>query len=170
MRGTRIRSGNFSEIMRFIPACAGNTQKNFVWFACVTVHPRVCGEHVLHIVQFLFLGGSSPRVRGTRPSGKLIIVDLGSSPRVRGTPFLVRKRSSKERFIPACAGNTVSLSPAEIFRKVHPRVCGEHFFSAAVAFINPGSSPRVRGTPLYIFNPGKFFRFIPACAGNTIRE
>ena len=70
----------------------------------------------------------------------------GSSPRVRGTPPGRGINASPQRFIPACAGNTmvsVGLAP---FGSVHPRVCGEHEASRHPRRWRGGSSPRVRGT------------------------
>ena len=51
---------------------------------------------------------------------------------------------------------------------VHPRVCGEHFFSGLKRKAHVGSSPRVRGTPKLLHRAAEQFRFIPACAGNTV--
>ena len=50
---------------------------------------------------------------------------------------------------------------------VHPRVCGEHAWSAAATPAGSGSSPRVRGTPASAHSATDRRRFIPACAGNT---
>ena len=132
------------------------------------VHPRVCGEHC----------------SGTR----MTVTRFGSSPRVRGTHFPRASACASNRFIPACAGNTRTVSSRSRKTEVHPRVCGEHGGHAgalrreagssprvgehALRYIEDsdpgGSSPRVRGTP-----PGYpigilAFRFIPACAGNTV--
>ncbi len=52
----------------------------------ITVHPRVCGEHMVKVSSVIAVIGSSPRVRGTHTNG---IYDGNST-----------------RFIPACAGNT----------------------------------------------------------------
>ncbi len=91
----------------------------------------------------------------------------GSSPRARGTRLPDRRRDDRDRFIPACAGNTHPIRRARPSASVHPRVRGEHadLHHARAAFF--GSSPRARGTP----RPGNSVvgveRFIPACAGNT---
>ena len=50
---------------------------------------------------------------------------------------------------------------------VHPRVCGEHNFLAVPHQTSYGSSPRVRGTLPRPEETGPYYRFIPACAGNT---
>ena len=89
--------------------------------------------------------------------------------------------------IPACAGNTKETYPARRRFPVHPRVCGEHVTKANACIVEPGSSPRVRGTlrladsPLHTGGSSPRVRgtpastrarcassrFIPACAGNT---
>ena len=111
---------------RFIPACAGNTWTPPGAVGPISVHPRVCGEHI------------EARRHATSPHG--------SSPRVRGTRLDSDRRAVAPRFIPACAGNTMSRRIIIAPWTVHPRVCGEHrYFPGGTS--NPiGSSPRVRGT------------------------
>ena len=53
---------------------------------------------------------------------------------------------------------------------VHPRVRGEHEQFVCAFVVAVGSSPRAWGTPRLPFADGLAFRFIPACAGNTIRR
>ena len=72
-------------VVRFIPACAGNSQAAQQGNRHLAVHPRVCGEQEVSIQRFDVFNGSSPRVRGT------------------GGRFL--SRFLLLRFIPACAGN-----------------------------------------------------------------
>ena len=147
VRGTRSRSSMRPPRRWFIPACAGNTRwppkprRPSTWFipACAgntaaarpipaptPVHPRVCGEHEQ---------AQSPH----RQPG-------GSSPRVRGTLRRYAGERSRQRFIPACAGNTRSSEPSSPSAPVHPRVCGEHPAPVRVMERTNGSSPRVRGT------------------------
>ncbi len=52
---------------------------------------------------------------------------------------------------------------------VHPRVCGELATATTGFHFVSGSSPRVRGTPFAIAPDRIFRRFIPACAGNSLR-
>ena len=91
-------------------------------------------------------------------------------------------------FIPACAGNSPSLTAWSRCRSVHPRVCGElghrtaalphigRFIPACagnsddstfIVVLANGSSPRVRGTPADDRGLAPRLRFIPACAGNS---
>ena len=129
--------------------------------------PRVCGEHCLSRLSSGFSHGSSPRVRGTRPSPCPYHPRHGSSPRVRGTPPHAHTNHCSFRFIPACAGNTTDAELLFWYRTVHPRVCGEHQGSVSTPCPSIGSSPRVRGTLLIAPSIMLQFRFIPACAGNT---
>ncbi len=132
--------------LRFIPACAGNIIFVALCKSVVSVHPRVCGEHIIHTV--------------------LKHLAAGSSPRVRGTLFCVAMLFQHWRFIPACAGNITELATLADGITVHPRVCGEHCTNFGNSFLCTGSSPRVRGTYGTILFPEYPFRFIPACAGN----
>ena len=90
----------------------------------------------------------------------------GSSPRVRGTgpPSCCWKRQM--RFIPACAGNSISWQCGNTTGAVHPRVCGEQHLQSFQVHDRRGSSPRVRGTVLEMKAFTALSRFIPACAGN----
>ena len=71
---------------------------------------------------------------------------LGSSPRARGTPLIRALDRQRERFIPACAGNTKAEMDVGAVVSVHPRVRGEHASPDATAVSAHGSSPRARGT------------------------
>ena len=94
---------------------------------------------------------------------------FGSSPRVRGTHDTLSIRQAELRFIPACAGNTHDLAIGDVGGSVHPRVCGEHAPMVTEAQGVFGSSPRVRGTRTLTNAIRSRHRFIPACAGNTLR-
>ena len=96
------------------------------------------------------------------------IVQPGSSPRVRGTAIGFPPSIAKNRFIPACAGNSAALPVKRCSRSVHPRVCGEQDAPGAGSGESTGSSPRVRGTGFVMCDCHPPRRFIPACAGNRI--
>ena len=195
-------------MVRFIPACAGNTPWRYAGSRIRSVHPRVCGEHPRNRIMDRSKSGSSPRVRGTRgrPKSGLAprrfipacagntaprprragsrpvhprvcgehtasrsssrVID-GSSPRVRGTRAGGAAADRRDRFIPACAGNTSARSPDRPRSQVHPRVCGEHGRGRSGIMPGGGSSPRVRGTHAGRTTCRALLRFIPACAGNT---
>ena len=126
MRGTRLTTRTEIIHARFIPAGAGNTSPSRAVHKLDTVHPRGCGEHGVEAASECLVGGSSPRVRGTRSFGY-------------GQP-------SCSRFIPAGAGNTTSTRQDGSAPAVHPRGCGEHNLYTAGWERTSGSSPRVRGT------------------------
>ena len=107
----------------------------------------MCGEHHMATHDCNATRGSSPRVRGTRPTRRLFWRYYG--------------------IIPACAGNTPPSTARRWFRRDHPRVCGEHEEDEYLIMRELGSSPRVRGT---LHNVGRGLGvdgIIPACAGNT---
>ena len=135
--------------VRFIPAGAGNTTRSGPSITAVAVHPRGRGEHYY----------AARRTQG---------ID-GSSPRVRGTRALIRPSLIGQRFIPACAGNTILTTPLDTRVMVHPRVCGEHPAANRLGCEGTGSSPRARGTQAWNGPNRSAARFIPACAGNTPR-
>jgi len=147
LRGTRAVEESRGGPRRFIPAPAGNTENRGAFGPFCPVHPRACGEHVVHSAQVPFWAGSSPRLRGTRRC-----CSFGHAP---------------GRFIPAPAGNT-SHRPADAWRRaVHPRACGEHFPALTGVKLVSGSSPRLRGTLSQTEATKSRPRFIPAPAGNT---
>ena len=148
MRGTGCSVIHICRFLRFIPACAGNRVLS-AWHPCLSsVHPRVCGEQPSRFQPCSLAAGSSPRVRGTARS--LAVANV------------------RDRFIPACAGNSVRFYPIPIHRSVHPRVCGEQLTRLGVLWRCAGSSPRVRGTAHASRCTVAMRRFIPACAGNRI--
>ena len=126
VRGTCPKNCSDDNDLRFIPACAGNIQGATTISLFISVHPRVCGEHLL--------AAPSP------------LIPCGSSPRVRGTSVRKFNDGHRLRFIPACAGNICEHRRRRFPGPVHPRVCGEHTGNGIRSFSNSGSSPRVRGT------------------------
>ena len=113
---------------RFIPACAGNSRRSAARQSCIA--------------------GSSPRVRGTRRARREGRPGHAVHPRVCGELERVGGGLGRGlRFIPACAGNSMSLA-----NRSTPTF---------------GSSPRVRGTHCPALQRQCAHRFIPACAGNS---
>ena len=150
VRGTADQPGTTKKGSRFIPACAGNRSPARRGRQDLPVHPRVCGEQSLPLPSLPLPSGSSPRVRGTV---------ISKIPAI-----------TSDRFIPACAGNR-NLAHSQIFGvTVHPRVCGEQHGQWLEAFIQHGSSPRVRGTGILCGTSVSASRFIPACAGNSLPD
>ena len=188
VRGTRLGGVAPQRLLRFIPACAGNSIRRVRRAGHRAVHPRVCGELAAVVDAQLEMHGSSPRVRGTRGPRKgrartapvhprvcgelygitaMLSASAGSSPRVRGTLIKAGAVAETRRFIPACAGNSARPAQRRPGRSVHPRVCGELGIVKMPRCSNTGSSPRVRGTRVCAVDVQDGWRFIPACAGNS---
>ena len=147
VRGTRVDVVKINGFQRFIPAGAGNATGTAAAPCRTAVHPRGCGERRAPAGGARRGGGSSPRVRGTRP-------EAGAAHTIR-------------RFIPAGAGNAArSLGPISGCA-VHPRGCGERRVSRSASVSRCGSSPRVRGTHSGTRPRRGPPRFIPAGAGNA---
>ena len=188
MRGTHRRGTRSETAQGIIPAYAGNTSQCAALRALLRDHPRVCGEHRSPVSwripptriipayagntrfaqQICCVYRDHPRVCGEHADEDYPIeFEQGSSPRMRGTPGQVRFGGNECGIIPAYAGNTSRCTVPKPPCGDHPRVCGEHFIAASILSIDPGSSPRVRGTPRSAdrmpFNAG----IIPAYAGNT---
>ena len=84
-RGTPTRESNKLGTDRFIPACAGNAQSPCHHDFIASVHPRMRGE----------------RTKGR----SRLKISHGSSPHARGTLNTTVASLTRQRFIPACAGN-----------------------------------------------------------------
>ena len=147
MRGTHGQHFDKLHVLGIIPAYAGNTRGVACHDARRWDHPRVCGEHRYAVRFRTSVGGSSPRMRGTRYD------------------FFVQFRSIG--IIPAYAGNTSINALFCAADRDHPRVCGEHPVEHDSGGVCLGSSPRMRGTlrttTILILPAG----IIPAYAGNT---
>ena len=87
-RGTAHTHDHDDAIDRFIPACAGNSRTHPETPRLPPVHPRMRGEQRSQPPAASRSAGSSPHARGTGEGG-----------------YRVKEQS---RFIPACAGNSVS--------------------------------------------------------------
>ena len=147
-RGTGYRDDKRIFRVRFIPAGAGNRPRFPRSGAGFAVHPRWRGEQHWMTFAAIFTGGSSPLARGT--------VIWRS-----GRPIAIR-------FIPAGAGNrTLSFKTASTM-SVHPRWRGEQHKRRFCSALRRGSSPLARGTAFWRSFPCKWWRFIPAGAGNRV--
>ena len=148
-RGTPAAIPLMHGYSRFIPAGAGNTGDSKKRGAEAPVYPRWRGEH----------SNAHPPPATAR----------GLSPLARGTRGLGTTATSNQRFIPAGAGNTLSISALSCPFTVYPRWRGEHERGDCGDNGRVGLSPLARGT-LQRCRFGAFIlRFIPAGAGNTPR-
>ena len=91
---------------RFIPAHAGNTEREFIPDQRGQVHPRSRGEYRLLM--------------------PLILTSVGSSPLTRGILSPSQMFETTPRFIPAHAGNTLLSDLRNGANEVHPRSRGEY--------------------------------------------
>ena len=132
---------------RIIPALAGNTPAAERPGLRRTDHPRSRGEYRNVLGPWVAESGSSPLSRGIRCHG-------------------VWSRS-RDRIIPALAGNTESGPLIRCQRSDHPRSRGEYLSSAPREPVKAGSSPLSRGIPTICDCYGPGSRIIPALAGNT---
>ena len=125
-RGTPQQPAEYLRPRRFIPACAGNAIYCLKARPLPTVHPRMRGERV--------------DVRGAAAAAR------GSSPHARGTLIPRSPKEARTRFIPACAGNAVTVKCGYRFLPVHPRMRGERLLPFLINALLLGSSPHARGT------------------------
>ena len=187
-RGTRGAVGLEVAEHRFIPARAGNTSRAAAPASEPPVHPRAGGEHRGWGSGGRYVGGSSPRGRGTpdlphrwRLQLRFIPARAGNTlpppitiggpsvhPRAGGEhPLALVRQPLVVRFIPARAGNTsIARKPGD-GTAVHPRAGGEHHHVGRATLACDGSSPRGRGTRTRRPGSRPRKRFIPARAGNT---
>ena len=126
LRGTALQVSLRHELIRIIPAFAGNRIASGSWGSNNADHPRVCGEQLSFRLSSISADGSSPRLRGTA--------------RLR------LPRKLRPRIIPAFAGNSVSRTVSKGPFADHPRVCGEQALAPLPFDAAAGSSPRLRGT------------------------
>ena len=141
-----LRDSN-AKMYGIIPACAGNTLRRRLQVGDIRDHPRMRGEHTLHVA--------------------VVEVPAGSSPHARGTPIGPPDPQLNGGIIPACAGNTVPFAGVADLPEDHPRMRGEHTLYQSGAVLVWGSSPHARGTLTSASLAGQQLGIIPACAGNT---
>ena len=149
VRGKRCLSRSRVGWLGYIPACAGEASSRSPSCGQRRVHPRVCG-------------GSRSLIGPSCPA-------LGTSPRVRGKLICGAVRVSPMRYIPACAGEAAGSLRPLVRTGVHPRVCGGSVNTRKLLFLTKGTSPRVRGKPLWMPGGIASKRYIPACAGEAPR-
>ena len=150
MRGSQSRGAHRFLHQRIIPAHAGLTQRSKTAHGLTRDHPRACGAHQIF------------------GEGRTTV--SGSSPRMRGSPKSCCKPYSGSGIIPAHAGLTRTKFNMVNERRDHPRACGAHSAVMAPAFIIPGSSPRMRGSPDRRQDHLADGGIIPAHAGLTQRS
>ena len=129
------------------PACAGSTAVGRATSPRGGDQPRVCGEHLLGIRSGPESVGSAPHVRGAHGAAQAALVVGGISPACAGSATEPPQRSRTGCDQPACAGSTRCRRRCRGGVRDHPRACGEHQHRLALAWVQAGSPPRVRGAP-----------------------
>ena len=124
-RGARRRSDTPRRPRRIIPAYAGSTTLPDRGEARQSDHPRIRGEHQIHL-------NSTGDIRG-------------SSPHTRGAPSSEAPTVGPLRIIPAYAGSTGARRRSSSGTWDHPRIRGEHHTSSQNWISRAGSSPHTRG-------------------------
>ena len=132
---------------RIIPARAGFTGLGVFGVSEVGDHPRACGVYPRETVGPPWPHGSSPRVRGLRPSAV--------------------PATARPGIIPARAGFTRGQPVVVSEETDHPRACGVYGLPKFGGGVLGGSSPRVRGLRVGQARPLAQARIIPARAGFT---
>ena len=149
-RGTQVPLHSRADLTRFIPAYAGNSTIIEDISALSSVHPRLRGE----LWQRRYLA----------------VVLCGSSPLTRGTRVVSEQPEYERRFIPAYAGNSIPGLVLHLENSVHPRLRGELNRMVIRFSTRVGSSPLTRGTRIPFLLRATFLRFIPAYAGNSLKD
>ena len=86
---------------------------------------------------------------------------------MRGKQGKPMPATTPTRLIPAHAGKTDADSALMHLRRAHPRACGENSHGDASHCVAAGSSPRMRGKPLFYRHGEPIGGLIPAHAGKT---
>ena len=133
------------ELLRSIPAPAGEPEVEASIKGQGRVYPRACGGTAFHSVLVPRRPGLSPRLRGNRGGGAPV--------------------HAQHRSIPAPAGEPPEEpSHARLYR-VYPRACGGTVFFAVLWTHPDGLSPRLRGNQLGCRRHAGAGGSIPAPAG-----
>ena len=145
VRGKEITLAGEDKPRGIIPAGAG--KRNMVRNRTMESedHPRGCGEKP--------------------PSSSAKSATLGSSPRVRGKAAYDWRTALRLGIIPAGAGKRRRSRSRVVWRRDHPRGCGEKPRAGEPHCGRRGSSPRVRGKVVALGDGLRLQRIIPAGAG-----
>ena len=148
MRGSRRKPFHHAQARGIIPAHAGLTLLCHQHELSGWDHPRACGAH--------------------RIMRRETLRKIGSSPRMRGSLHQLRYFSQFAGIIPAHAGLTKVKSAIMVGCRDHPRACGAHIKQTYNKSLAMGSSPRMRGSPIFFKSSPLVTGIIPAHAGLTI--
>ena len=125
VRGRSDEQLKHSDVLRLIPAGAGQIRGDGCEDVGPRAHPRRCGADA-------------------KPTQKLIC-QFGSSPQVRGRSEIVWLMGTVGRLIPAGAGQINERRGGYLQEAAHPRRCGADDDVRILLKRSGGSSPQVRG-------------------------
>jgi hypothetical protein len=154
-----------------IPASAGSTCLRRCRAAWRSDHPRVCGDHPTTVSWTCRVLGSPPRLRGARRSGSRPRSPERITPASAGSTSQIPRPSRRNEDHPrVCGEHRESYALARHALPDHPRVCGEHMATLFGSQSYVGSPPRLRGArfgrgPLVLDS-----RITPASAGSTLAD
>ena len=146
--GTCCRRARCAVRSRSIPAWAGEPHATNQHRPERPVYPRVGG--------------------GTLVRPVLVKVWVGLSPRGRGNPHCSYQSKRGARSIPAWAGEPACHRNSVSGFVVYPRVGGGTMFQYIASVTGEGLSPRGRGNHRPSRSANRFFRSIPAWAGEPV--
>ena len=153
---------------RNIPAYAGKTRRVASVTILVSEHPRVCGENPDSTLSTALPNGTSPRMRGKRPSFTFYNFDVRNIPAYAGKTSCTPHPQDEPREHPrVCGENLPCASKALTPISEHPRVCGENRRFDCDSELTIGTSPRMRGKRPNVCYTIDVVRNIPAYAGKT---
>ena len=150
MRGKEDEGLIYQDDKGITPAYAGKRFLLMTLWLCVRDHPRVCGEKLLGAAQETNAAGSPPRMRGKAP---------GADGR-RQLPGIT----------PAYAGKRDRIMLTTLWRRDHPRVCGEKCADRGRPHHDQGSPPRMRGKVAFRLREFVPDGITPAYAGKSVRR
>ena len=147
MRGKAEITRTKFDTVGITPAYAGKRNPHSPHFVSSGDHPRLCGEKLHTVCNFLGVLGSPPPMRGKVCQRSLVAIYL------RITPAYAGKRSLCE----SCPRQAQD----------HPRLCGEKVAMRKLSKAGTGSPPPMRGKALVVSSCISTCGITPAYAGKS---
>ena len=133
--------------LRIIPTRVGTSNKlsNYIWSG--EDHPHACGDKT--------------------PQGIHLIIGLGSSPRVWGQVERESDSPLDPRIIPTRVGTRYRVCNSGDISEDHPHACGDKISNNRCFVSSTGSSPRVWGQVIVVYERSHSVRIIPTRVGTS---
>ncbi len=145
--GTAVRRFGNAYCYGFTPTCVGTATTEPFPHLLFGVHPHVCGDGSTYQLSRVSVPGSPPRVwgrRGVNTAG----IDLSG-------------------FTPTCVGTACGQATTRRQSWVHPHLCGDGSWFAAINPARSGSPPRVWGRLRRMGPRPVGTGFTPTCVGTA---